>query len=322
MKNKSVESTSVIQVKQLTKRFGQTTAVKNLSFSVEKGQILGFLGPNGAGKTTTMRILTCYLPADEGSATVAGLDVFEHSLEVRKKIGYLPENAPLYQDMGVVDYLDFIAAMREIPKSERKKRFKDMIEICGLEKALGKSIGQLSKGYRQRVGLAQTLIHDPDILILDEPTTGLDPNQIIEIRQLIKEIGREKTVILCSHILPEVEITCQRVIIINEGEIVASGAPEELASRARGSQSIFIKIKGALPEIEDKLKSLSGLISFRKRGEGGNDYVRYEIKGDGSRDHCEDLFQMTVNNGWVLSELKMEGATLEDVFRQLTTKDR
>ncbi|MBI4596292.1 MAG: ATP-binding cassette domain-containing protein [Candidatus Tectomicrobia bacterium] len=312
----------MIQVKQLTKRFGQTVAVKNVSFSVEKGQILGFLGPNGAGKTTTMRILTCYIPADEGSASIAGLDVFENSLEVREKIGYLPENAPLYPDMGVIDYLNFIAEMREITGLERKKRLREMIDICGLEKALSKQIGQLSKGYRQRVGLAQTLIHHPDVLILDEPTTGLDPNQIMEIRQLIKEVGKEKTVILCSHILPEVEVTCQRVIIINEGEIVASGTPEELTNKALGGQTIFIKIKGPKGEIDSKLNNLPGLVSFRKSSEEGHNFYRYEIKGDGHREHCEDLFRMAVDNNWILSELRMEGASLEDVFRQLTAKEK
>ena len=234
----------MIEVKNLTKRYGPTVAVDNVSFSAKSGEVLGFLGPNGAGKTTTMRVLTCYLSADEGNATVDGYDVFDQSVEVRKRIGYLPESAPLYTDMGVIDYLKFIAQVRDIPKSQRQQRTKEVIDICGLERVIQKDVGELSKGYRQRLGLAQSLIHDPPILIMDEPTSGLDPNQIIEIRNLIKEIGKEKMIIFSTHILPEVSATCSRILIINNGKIVANGSPESLADRAKGGQVVDITIRG------------------------------------------------------------------------------
>ena len=225
----------MIEVINLTKRYGPTVAVDNVSFDAKAGEVLGFLGPNGAGKTTTMRILTGYLSADEGTAKVAGYDVFEESIEVRKRIGYLPESAPLYTDMGVIDYLKFIAQIRDIPKSQRSQRIKDVVDTCGLEKMIQKDVGELSKGYRQRLGLAQSLIHDPPILVLDEPTSGLDPSQIIEIRNLIREIGKEKMIIFSTHILPEASATCSRILIINDGQIVANGTPDELAGRgARG----------------------------------------------------------------------------------------
>jgi ABC-2 type transport system ATP-binding protein len=236
----------MINAKHLAKNFGPTMALKEITFEVAKGEVLGFLGPNGAGKTTTMRILTCYHPADTGTATIAGFDVFENPLEVRKLIGYLPENNPLYTDMGIVDYLQFIAQIRGIPSSKKQNQIQYVIELCGLQNELRKDIGQLSKGYKQRVGLAQALIHDPDILILDEPTIGLDPTQIIEIRELIKSIGKEKTIILSSHILPEVSATCDRIIIINQGEIVGSGKPEEMAARAKGGEITYITIEALL----------------------------------------------------------------------------
>ena len=213
----------MIEAKNLTKRFGDTLAVDTISFTVNKGGIVGLLGPNGAGKTTTMRILTCYLAADSGTATIAGKNVFTQSLEVRRCIGYLPENNPLYTEMGVVDYLKFIAQIRHIPRKKIKTQVKEMVEVCGLEPVLNKKIDELSKGFRQRVGLAQAMIHNPEVLIFDEPTVGLDPNQIVEIRELIKRMGAEKTVILSSHILPEVSATCKQVIIMNRGRIVASG---------------------------------------------------------------------------------------------------
>ena len=208
----------MIEVRNLTKRYGSTVAVNNVSFDAEAGEVLGFLGPNGAGKTTTMRVLTCFLPADDGTASIDGYDIFENSIEVRQRIGYLPESAPLYGDMGVIDYLKFIAEIRNIPKSERNDRIKSVVEICGLGPMIQKDVGELSKGYRQRLGLAQSLVHDPPILILDEPTSGLDPSQIIEIRNLIKEIGKEKTIIFSTHILSEVSATCSRVLIISDGQ--------------------------------------------------------------------------------------------------------
>ncbi len=311
----------MIKVRNLTKRYGATIAVNNISFDADAGEVLGLLGPNGAGKTTTMRILTCYMPADEGTATVAGFDIHEQSLEVRKRTGYLPENAPLYTDMGVIDYLNFVAEVRAIPKSARSGKIRDMVDICGLERVLKKDIGELSRGFRQRVGLAQALIHDPDILILDEPTAGLDPNQIAEIRGLIKKLGAEKTVILSTHILPEVDATCDRVVIINEGVIVASGTTSELASMGKSSDSIYVQIRGPQEQIELRLREMPQIASLRKLEESEPELHRYEIKPGDDGNITEDLFRMVVNNNWSLAELRRETASLEDVFRQLTTSD-
>ncbi len=311
----------MIKVTNITKRFGATLAVDNVSFEVNRGEVLGLLGPNAAGKTTTMRVLTCYMPPDEGSATVAGYDIIEDSLEVRKHVGYLPESAPLYLEMGVLEYLAYIAEIRGIPSRERPSRVKKMVEICGLEQVLKKDLGELSRGYRQRVCLAQTLIHDPEILILDEPTSGLDPSQIIEIRGLIKEIGREKTVILSTHILPEVSATCSRVLIINEGRLVASGTTEELAERARGGVTVYAKIRGPQGEIEEKLSRLEGLHSFRKIAQEGEDLHRFCLEIKEQIDPSEEIFHMVKDSGWSLSELRREEISLEDIFLQLTTKE-
>ncbi len=311
----------MIEVRNLTKRYGATVAVNNISFNAEAGEVLGLLGPNGAGKTTTMRILTCYMPADDGTATVAGFDIHEQSVEVRKRIGYLPENAPLYNDMGVVDYLNFVAEVRKIPSTVRSTRVRDMIDTCGLERVIRKDIGELSRGYRQRVGLAQALIHNPDILILDEPTAGLDPNQIVEIRGLIKKLGAEKTVILSTHILPEVEATCDRVVIINEGVIVASGTTDELASMGKGDEILYIQIRGPREVIDFRLREMPQVASFVKTGETEPGLHRYAIKPGDSKTIAEDLFRMVVNENWSLTELRTEMASLEDVFRRLTTSD-
>jgi len=310
----------IIKVQNLTKRYGPTVAVDNVSFSAYKGEILGFLGPNGAGKTTTMRVLTCYLGADEGTATVNGYDIFEDSLEVRKNIGYLPEDTPLYTDMGVVDYLDFIAQVRNIPKDKRQPRIKEMVDVCGLEKVVQKDVGELSKGYRQRVGLAQALIHDPDILILDEPTSGLDPNQIVEVRSLIKEIGREKTIILSTHILPEVSATCSRILIINEGKIVADGTAEQLAGRAQGEEVIYAGIRGDVEQIEEKLELLPVVVNFNRKGNGDSEIHGYEIIAQRDSNASEEIFRMVASNGWSLNELRQETISLEDVFQRLTTE--
>ena len=311
----------MITASNLSKYFGPTVALKNVTFEVKKSEVLGFLGPNGAGKTTTMRILACYHPADSGTATIAGFDVFDDPLEVRKLIGYLPENNPLYMDMGIVDYLEFISKVRAIPPSKRKDQIRHVVELCGLQKELGKDIGELSKGFRQRVGLAQALIHDPDILILDEPTIGLDPTQIIEIRELIKKIGKEKTIILSSHILPEVSATCDRIIIIHQGEIVGSGTPEEMASKSKGGEIIYITIRGPLQEIQSKLGSMEKIKEFKKIGEKENGLNQFEIKSDVGVDLSEELFLLVVQNGWSLTELHQEKANLENIFLQLTTKE-
>ena len=311
----------MIKIKNLSKRYGTTIAIKDISFDVGAGEVLGLLGPNGAGKTTTMRILTCYMPADAGTATVAGFDIHEQSVEVRKRLGYLPENAPLYTDMGVIDYLNFVAEVRGIAKNGRSGRVKEMIDVCGLERIVKKDIGELSRGYRQRVGLAQALIHDPDILILDEPTAGLDPNQIIEIRELIKKLGAEKTIILSTHILPEVETTCNRVVIINEGSIIASGTTDEIVRMGEGDEVLYLQIRGPQEQIESELTGMLQVSSFQKVSELEQGLHKYEIRPNDGRNIAEDLFRMTVNNNWSLTELRRETASLEDVFRQLTKLD-
>ena len=310
----------MIEVRGLTKRYGAHLALDHVSFSVQKGEILGFLGPNGAGKTTTMRILTCFMPADEGSATVAGHDIQGQSLEVRRSIGYLPESSPLYLDMLVYEYLEYIAAVRGIPSAQRRARVRAMIDACGLEKVVDKEIGELSKGFRQRVGLAQTLIHDPQILVLDEPTTGLDPNQIVEIRDLIKSIGRERTVILSTHILSEVEATCGRVIIVDEGRIVASGTPGELGSQAKGGTRYLVSLRAPEPLALPRLSAIPGVTGARVL-ERKNGLLRVALDCEHGADLGEAIFAAVVAGGWSLRELTRETASLESVFRQLTTRE-
>lgn len=310
----------MIKVTNITKKFGYTIAVDDVSFEVNKGEIVGFLGPNAAGKTTTMRILTCFFPPNSGMATLSGYDIFEHSIEVRRIVGYLPENAPLYLDMNVVDYLKFIANIRGFKEVECSRRVKKMIDVCSLEKVIEKDIGELSKGYRQRVGLAQAMIHDPEILILDEPTSGLDPNQIIEIRELIKEIGKEKTIILSTHILPEVSATCSRVLIIAEGKIVASGTPEELTKNTKGNERIYISIRGPKEEIKDKIISMKDVntveeISVEK------EVTNFLVRCEAGTDLSENFFFLVRDNNWSLTKLHKEEVNLEDVFLHLTTKE-
>jgi ABC-2 type transport system ATP-binding protein len=311
----------MISVSNLTKTFGRTVAVDDISFEVSRGEVLGFLGPNAAGKTTTMRMLTCYLTPDSGTATVAGFDIMDDSLEVRKRVGYLPESAPLYMDMDVVSYLEFVAAVRGISRDQRLERIRRMIETCGLQRVVGRNIGQLSKGFKQRVGVAQTLIHDPEILILDEPTTGLDPSQIIEIRELIKEIGQERTVILSTHILPEVEATCSRVLIINEGKLAASGTPEELQSAAGGEESVYVSVRSGDTPVEEVLGRIRSVTSVARVG-GGEGYVRYVLKSSNGVDIGEEVFRAAVENGWTVNEIRRETLSLEDIFLKLTTKEK
>jgi len=265
-----------------------------------------------------MKIITCYQKPDSGTVKIGNLNVEDHSVEVRRKIGYLPENTPLYMDMGVVDYLLFIAELRNIPRPKRMKRIRDMVEICSLEREIKKNIGELSKGYRQRVGLAQALIHDPEILILDEPTSGLDPNQIIEIHELIKKIVKEKTIILSTHILPEVTATCNRAIIIHNGRLVADGTTEELAERSRGRSVYFVKMKGPKEEIATKLAELISIDSVKLLNEGDGGFYRYEVLAPKGKDPSEDIFHLAVKNNFVITELSRERATLESIFRELT----
>ena len=307
----------MIEAIQLTKVYDNTPAVTDVSFTVEKGEVLGFLGPNGAGKTTTMRVLTGYLPPTSGTAKVAGFDILKESLEVRKRIGYMPENPPLYNEMTVNSFLRFIARIKRVPKSKEKDRLDYVLDRCALQEVSGRLIGHLSRGYRQRVGLAQALIHDPEVLILDEPTIGLDPTQIIEIRQLIKGLAGAHTVILSSHILPEVEQTCGRVVIINKGKIVAIDTPEKLSLSLRGSNVYTVTVNRPSEELASKLQTLKGVLDIRLESDGS-----YTIESDRDQDLCEEIAELVVHEKAGLRELRPVPFTLEDVFVQLTTKEQ
>jgi ABC-2 type transport system ATP-binding protein len=309
----------MIEVSDLCKSFGPTKAVDHVTFVVEKGEVVGFLGPNGAGKTTTMRILTCFLSPDSGTAVVGGYDVNREPVKVRQTLGYLPEGAPSYQDMGVVDYLKFIGDMQGMDRTKRDSRLQEMINICGLKSVLHKDVGELSKGFRQRLGLAAAIIHDPEILILDEPTSGLDPKQNREIRELIRRIGKEKCVILSTHILPEVEVTCDRAIIINEGRITAEGTVGELGRMARGGDTYYIKLKGDLGLIREHLSNFGKIEGFEEgEVDGGYSFILSSSSGD---DISEDIFDFAVTGGFKLTELRREEARLEEAFLRLTRGD-
>jgi ABC-2 type transport system ATP-binding protein len=310
----------MIEVDNLTKRYGRETAVAGLSFKVQKGEILGFLGPNGAGKTTTMRVLTCYLPPTEGSVKVAGFDAFEEPLEVKRRVGYLPETPPLYPDMDVVSFLDFVAKIKGIPSAQRRARIDDVVGRCSLGDVRTKLIGKLSKGYRQRVGLAQALLGAPDVLILDEPTAGLDPKQIIETRELIKTFGGDHTVILSTHILPEVEMTCGRVLIINKGRVVAEDTPSNLTHRLRGRGTLRVSVRGGDAAVADALKGVRGVAEVRsKPGPEGTQV--FEIDVAPGEDARAGLARAVVQKGFDLLELHEAGMSLEEIFLHLTTTD-
>ncbi|MGB2866901.1 MAG: ATP-binding cassette domain-containing protein [Bacteroidota bacterium] len=310
-----------IAVRNLTKYYGQEKAVDNISFDVKTGEILGFLGPNGAGKTTTMKIITCYLPASSGTVEVDGFKTAERSLEVRRKIGYLPELNPLYLDMNVVEYLEYSARLHGLKNAVLKSRLKEMIDLCGLTNVRHKDIGELSKGFRQRVGLAQAMVHDPEVLILDEPTSGLDPNQIVEIRNLIRQLGRAKTVILSTHILSEVQATCDRVIIINEGTIVADGTPEQLQQDFRGAEVVALELKAnvtnAMTDIFPKIQSIAKIQSVEYGGQEGAIH-KFRVHTEKGNDVREELFRKAVNEGWTLLEMSRSVTSLEEVFHKLT----
>ena len=311
---------NMIEVDGLRKFYGPFEALKGISFSVGKGEIVGFLGPNGAGKTTTMKILTGYISATAGSCRVAGYDSFSESLKVRQNIGYLPENAPLYPDMGIVEYLRFVCDIRRIPRSERKSRIGEIVSRVGLMPMIKKNIGELSKGYRQRVGLAQALIHKPPVLILDEPTSGLDPNQIVEIRQLIKELGEERTIILSTHNLPEVRMTCSRMIIIANGKKVADGTAEQLESEGITEPRFIVSAR--LPDGTDAaagratLMGVSGVKAVEVRTT--DDVVEYSVVAQDSRDLREAVYAATSGAGWTLRELRQDVMDLEKIFHNLT----
>lgn len=307
-----------ITVSNLTKTYGTQRAVDNISFQVKTGEILGFLGPNGAGKTTTMKVLTCYMAPSDGTVKIGDLDIFENPEEIKKHIGYLPENNPLYLEMPVLEFLTFVAEVQGVAKAQIPERLRTIVGKCGLNKEKHKKIGELSKGYRQRVGLAQALIHDPEILILDEPTTGLDPNQIVEIRNLIREIGKEKTVILSTHILPEVEATCDRILIINNGKIVADGTPETLSSQAEGKYVVSVSIRTAESNgVADALRSLPD-VEVVEIDPQKPDW--YQITSKRDLETREAIFNLCVSNKWVLTQMTPVEESLEDIFRELTLK--
>jgi len=310
----------VIEVEHLTRYYGQKAAIQDVTFRVEKGEILGFLGPNAAGKTTTMRILTCYMPATSGTARVAGFDVFQDSIEVRKRIGYLPENPPLYPEMTVESFLDFVSKIKGIDPRDRKRKIERVMDICDIADVKDAVIGKLSRGYKQRVGLAQALVHDPEVLILDEPTIGLDPKQIIEVRKLIKEMGGRHTIILSTHILPEVSMTCNRVVIINEGRVVAEDTPENLTAKLKGSERLFLHVEGPAEEMEKTIKALDGVTKI-SREKGDRQRSTFIIESRLGMDVRKNLARTIVENGWGLLELKPIGMSLEEVFLRLTTHE-
>ena len=307
-----------ISVSNLTKKYQTQRAVDNITFEVKTGEVLGFLGPNGAGKTTTMKIITGFISPSDGDARVNDISVLEEPEKIKPLIGYLPESNPLYQDMPVLEYLRFIAELQNVPSNRVNDRIAQMVKVCGLNVEKHKKIGELSKGYKQRVGLAQALIHDPEILILDEPTTGLDPNQIVEIRNLIREIGREKTVILSTHILPEVEATCDRILIINDGKIVADGTSESLRKQAQGQEVLRVGIS----EADDKNKVIASLQDLSTVGMvdpvSENNFT-FIINSKDDASSKKPIFEMCVKNNWVLSELTPMETKLDDIFRELTT---
>jgi ABC-2 type transport system ATP-binding protein len=310
----------VIEVQHLTKRYGRVTAVDDVSFRVERGEILGFLGPNGAGKTTTMRILTGYMPATEGRAVVAGFDVFNEPLEAKRRTGYLPETPPLYPDMTVREYLDFVARIKAVPSAERKSRVDAVMERTRVADMATRHCAKLSKGYRQRVGLAQALIHNPEVLILDEPTAGLDPKQIIETRDLIRNLAGDHTIILSTHILPEVAQTCQRVIIINRGRVVAVDTPDNLTARLRGAETMFVQVDAPGQDVAAALAAIGGVtrvVAADGRGPAG----AYEVESDRGTDVRREIARTVVNRGWGLLELRPMRMSLEEIFLQVTTDE-
>jgi ABC-2 type transport system ATP-binding protein len=309
----------MIEVVNLTKRYGRHTAVDGISFRVNKGEILGFLGPNGAGKTTTMRILTCYLPATEGTARIAGFDVFEQPLEVKRRVGYIPETPPLYPDMSVETFLAFCARIKGVPKREQAARIDEAMGKCRVADVRKTLIGRLSKGYRQRVGLAQAILANPDVLILDEPTAGLDPKQIIETRELIKGLGGDHTIILSTHILPEVSMTCGRVVIINKGRVVAEDTPDNLTHRLRGSGTVRVDVRGDAAVAEAALRAVPGVLAVR--GPGATAGGHFEVEAAAGADVRADVARAVIGSGLDLVGLTEAGMSLEEIFLSLTTSE-
>jgi ABC-2 type transport system ATP-binding protein len=313
------ELQTMIEVEGLTKLYGDFVAIANLNFSVKKGEIVGLLGPNGSGKTTTMRILTGYMPPSEGIVKIAGYDVLSDSLSARARIGYLPETVPLYQDMEVGEYLTFMGAMRGMNNAKIKTRIDEVVDQVNIGHYLGTHIGKLSKGYKQRVGLAQAILHEPDVLILDEPTIGIDPIQVVETRQLIKAIGKDHTLLLSTHILSEVSALCERVLIIHEGKLVAEDTPENLGDKLRGGEKIQVDIHGPIAEVTTFLRNIEGVISVRQNDMG--DVVRYIIDIKLGTSLLESLADLILQQGWGLRGLNSVSMSLEEIFLQLTSSD-
>lgn len=320
---KTSHGKTMIHVDGLTKHYGPVVAVGGISFDVHAGEVLGFLGPNGAGKTTTMKILTSFLAPTTGRAEVAGFDVFDDALKARARIGYLPEGTPLYKDMTVLEYLQFIADVRSLPRgATRTKRLKQVVEQCGIGDRLGFLIGELSKGFKQRVGLAQAILHEPEVLILDEPTSGLDPNQIVDIRQVIRDIGKSKTVIFSTHIMQEVQAVCSRVLIISKGKIAADGRPDDLQRKAQGQMELSVEILGDANVARSGLEAVDGVASVRAGQNDAGDEPgghRFVVMAKPGSDPRAEIFRMATQKGLVLTELKRERASLEEVFRTLTS---
>ena len=311
----------MIEVKDLSKYYGDTPAIEGISFRVERGEILGFLGPNGAGKTTTMRVLTCYLPPSGGSASIDGLDVVEESMEVRKRIGYLPEIPPLYGDMTVAAYLNFVAKIKGVPGNEISARMDETMERTGVAHVRASVIGHLSKGYRQRVGLAQALVHNPSVLILDEPTVGLDPKQIIEIRETIKNLAGDHTVILSTHILPEVSMTCEKVVIINDGRIAGEGTPESLIAQLQEGETLRAQVAGPPEEVRVAIAGVEGVLDVREDSAEGSDSASvFIVTAEPGREVREAVARRLVDGGYGLLELRGLEMTLEDIFLRLTSE--
>ncbi len=310
----------MITVENLTKRYPNKTAIDGVSFNVKKGEILGFLGPNGAGKTTTMRIITGYMPATEGTVRVDNFDVFEKPLDVRRRIGYLPENPPLYPDMAIAGYLRFVAKIKGVPKSSLDDEVARVMEKVNITDVKDRIIAKLSKGYKQRVGIAQALLNDPPVLILDEPTIGLDPKQIHEVRELIKELAGSHTVVLSTHILPEVEQTCHRVIIIERGKIIAVDTPQNLRFQLKGVERVSMEIAGPAAEVVSRLKAMPGVLEVRVVDETDG-RCRFQVEGELKKDIRSDLARAVVESGWGLLELQSETMSLEDIFLKLTTAE-
>ncbi|HEY4282394.1 MAG TPA: ATP-binding cassette domain-containing protein [Chthoniobacterales bacterium] len=306
----------MIKVENLTKRYAGHTAIKDLTFEVGKGEIMGFLGPNGAGKSTTMRILASFMPPTSGSATIAGYDIFRQSLQARSHLGYMPENVPLYNDMRVTEYLNYRAALKDVPHRRIPERVGDVKELCGLKDVEKKLIHTLSKGYRQRVGLADALLHEPDLLILDEPTIGLDPNQIRQVRELIKNLGKQHTILLSTHILPEVEMTCSRVIIIHKGRIEACDTPENLLGQIRQAGGVLVEAKVGKDNGAEELKKIAGVREVTMDQDG--EWKIFSLRVESGTDVRAEVFRLASDRRWTLRELSQRRATLEDVFVEIT----